>query len=218
MVRQIIDTGTSIAPWPTRLRLILSALFLVGTFLFVKCDAFAVAPFGDFDPEYYAEKYPDVKKELGEDPYCLYSHYLDLGISEGRYPNKDAELKEAAGDTYIDIDLENQHVTYYENGVAIIECDCVSGDESEGRSTPKGTYQIETMVNGKYLIGPTWYSWVDYWMRFNGTIGLHDATWRSKFGGTIYKKNGSHGCVNIPHDVAEKIFKRVSVGTVVTVR
>lgn len=197
------------------------ALLIIATIALFNLSAItsqAISPYGDFDPEYYREKYPDVVEELGEDPDCLYSHYLDLGIDEGRYPNKEAELKDASGDTYIDIDLENQHVTYYENGVAIIETDCVSGDVDGGRSTPKGTYAVTGKVNGKYLTGPTWHVWVDYWMPFNGAIGLHDASWRSKFGGTIYKTSGSHGCVNIPKDVAQTIFKRLEVGTMVVVR
>lgn len=187
-------------------------------FLLFPLKVSAISPFGDFDPGYYAEKYPDVVAELSSDPYCLYSHYLDIGIEEGRYPNKEAELMGESGETYIDIDLENQHVTYYENGMAIIETDCVSGDVDGGRATPKGTFKIETKTNGKYLTGPTWKSWVDYWMRFNGSIGLHDATWRNRFGGDIYRTSGSHGCVNIPRDKAEAIYNRVSVGTVVIVR
>ena len=29
-------------------------------------------------------------------------------------------------------------------------------------------------------------------------IGIHDASWRDTFGGTIYKTSGSHGCINVP--------------------
>lgn len=215
MVRQIADKEKKrhlVNAMATAILVVTMSLLCLDT------NVYATEPFGDFDPLYYAERYPDVVKELTDDPYCLYSHYLDIGIDEGRYPNKEAEIKETSGDTYIDIDLENQHVVYYENGVAVIETDCVSGDVDDGRSTPKGTYKIETMTNGKYLIGPTWKSWVDYWMRFNGSIGLHDASWRSKFGGEIYKTSGSHGCVNIPSDKAAAIFKRVTVGTTVIVR
>ena len=46
-------------------------------------------------------------------------------------------------------------------------------------------------------------------MPFNGGIGLHDATWRSQFGGNIYVSNGSHGCVNLPYKVAEIIFNNI---------
>ena len=53
-----------------------------------------------------------------------------------------------------------------------------------GAKKADGTYEYE--------------SHVDYWMPFNGGIGFHDASWRNKFGGTIYQTSGSHGCVNLP--------------------
>ena len=49
-------------------------------------------------------------------------------------------------------------------------------------------------------------------MPFNGGIGMHDATWRSSFGGTIYKTGGSHGCINLPHSVAKKIYENIQAG------
>ena len=54
-------------------------------------------------------------------------------------------------------------------------------------------------------------------MPYNRGEGLHDATWRQEFGGEIYKNNGSHGCINMPLDIAEKVYNAVSVGTVVEV-
>ena len=50
-------------------------------------------------------------------------------------------------------------------------------------------------------------------MPFAYNVGLHDADWRSNFGGEIYKSDGSHGCVNLPFDTAENIFKTVELGT-----
>ena len=44
-------------------------------------------------------------------------------------------------------------------------------------------------------------------MGFNGSQGMHDAIWRAEFGGDIYKSWGSHGCVNLPLEAAEKIYK-----------
>ena len=54
-------------------------------------------------------------------------------------------------------------------------------------------------------------------MKFTGAVGIHDASWRSKFGGDIYKYNGSHGCVNLPHDVALNLYDMVDIGTMVVV-
>ena len=50
-----------------------------------------------------------------------------------------------------------------------------------------------------------------------GGWGLHDADWRSSFGGSIYKGGGSHGCVNLPPDVAKKMYAQMEVGTPVIV-
>ena len=49
-------------------------------------------------------------------------------------------------------------------------------------------------------------------MPFNGGIGFHDATWRSKFGGTIFQTSGSHGCINLPSDQAKIIYETIDKG------
>jgi lipoprotein-anchoring transpeptidase ErfK/SrfK len=171
-----------------------------------------------FDPVYYAQKYPDVAAALGTSQKALISHYLTYGIPEGRFQNLQEEIDQKPLNTYIDIDLTTQHVVYILNGNVAFESDCVSGDVSKGRQTPTGTFAIYGHVPGQYLTGPTWKNWVDYWMPFSpGGCGLHDATWRKKFGGEIYKNNGSHGCVNLPHDKAKELFDMVSIGTVVIV-
>ena len=51
-----------------------------------------------------------------------------------------------------------------------------------------------------------------YWMPFNGGIGMHDASWRGSFGGSIYKTNGSHGCINLPVKAAKTIYENISAG------
>ena len=43
-------------------------------------------------------------------------------------------------------------------------------------------------------------------------IGMHDATWRSAFGGDIYRTNGSHGCINLPFEKAKIIYDYVYTG------
>ena len=47
-------------------------------------------------------------------------------------------------------------------------------------------------------------------MPFNGGIGFHDAAWRSRFGGTIYLTNGSHGCVNLPYSAAQTLYSNIN--------
>lgn len=174
----------------------------------------------DFDPAYYAAKYPDVHEAFGDDPLELYNHYLNFGMDEGRFKNAE---EEAAGtpsstiDTYVDVDIENQTVTYYVNGEVVLSSPCVTGKVSTGNSTPTGRFVLRTKIPGKRLVGPTWDVWVNRWMRFTGLVGLHDAGWRRKFGGQIYIKNGSHGCVNLPADAAYSLYDMIDIGTAVIV-
>ena len=54
---------------------------------------------------------------------------------------------------------------------------------------------------------------VTYWMPFIGnSIGLHDATWQSSFGGTRYQTNGSHGCVNLSSGDAQWFYQNLNKG------
>ncbi|MCR5403275.1 MAG: L,D-transpeptidase [Butyrivibrio sp.] len=170
-----------------------------------------------FDPAYYAARYPDVVQALGDSRQALLNHYLSYGVHEGRFQNAEEEALGTPLSTYVDVDITNQTVTFIQNGQAVLSSPCVTGDISKNRNTPIGIFAVYGHKKGTYLTGPTWKNWVDYWMPFSGGCGLHDATWRKTFGGEIYKTNGSHGCVNLPHDIAEQLFGMVDVGTVVIV-
>lgn len=128
---------------------------------------------------------------------------------------------------YVDVDLSNQYARYYDaSGTVLWESNIVSGNTSENRSTPTGTYQINSKATDQTLVGadedgdgePDYRSHVTYWMPFIGnSVGLHDATWRGTFGGSIYQSSGSHGCVNLPYAKAQQLYNMVSVGTTVYV-
>lgn len=116
------------------------------------------------------------------------------------------------GDTYVEINLTAQHLFFYKNGRLLVESDFVSGNLSRGWGTPAGAFPLTYKQRNATLKGEGYATPVDYWMPFNGGIGLHDATWRSSFGGTIYKNGGSHGCVNLPHGVAKVIYENIQAG------
>lgn len=114
------------------------------------------------------------------------------------------------GDSYVEINLTAQHLFLYRNGLLVMETDFVSGNTSKDCGTPAGAFGITYTEKDAVLRGDDYETPVEYWMPFNGNIGMHDATWRQKFGGTIYKTGGSHGCVNLPKDAAQQIFSVVS--------
>ena len=116
------------------------------------------------------------------------------------------------GDSYVEVDLTEQKVWLYIDGEQILETDCVSGTYGTSRQTPGGVYFIYYRQSPAVLRGADYESPVEYWMAYNGGIGLHDANWRSTFGGDIYLSNGSHGCVNLPTDAAKTIYENTSYG------
>ena len=120
------------------------------------------------------------------------------------------------GKTYVEINLTAQHLWFYKKGKLVIESDFVSGNVSRGNGTPQGVYYLLFRERDAILgerSNADYRTPVSFWMPFNRGIGMHDATWRSKFGGTIYQNGGSHGCINLPYSAAETIFNEIESGT-----
>ncbi len=116
------------------------------------------------------------------------------------------------GDTYVEINLTAQHIYFYKDGKLLVESDFVSGNEARGWATPAGAYPLTYKQRNAVLRGVGYATPVSYWMPFNGGIGLHDASWRGSFGGSIYKTGGSHGCINLPPKTAKTIFENIKAG------
>ena len=116
------------------------------------------------------------------------------------------------GNSYVEVNLTAQHLYLYKNGSLVIDSDFVSGNPSKGNATHTGVFGVTYTERNATLKGQNYATPVSFWMPFNGNEGMHDATWRSSFGGSIYKRNGSHGCVNLPYSVAQTIFENVSAG------
>ena len=121
------------------------------------------------------------------------------------------------GNTYVEINLTAQHLYFYKDGKKIIDTDFVSGNVAKNTATPVGIYPVTYTQKDATLRGDNYETPVSFWMPFNGGVGMHDATWRSKFGGTIYKTNGSHGCINLPYSAAQTIFQYLKKGDPVLV-
>ncbi len=122
------------------------------------------------------------------------------------------------GKTYIEVDLARQKLWYYKDGALQLETNVVTGNPTKGNGTPTGTDRIWSRERDRYLTGETYRSRVSYWAPINWSgVGLHDASWRSSFGGNIYKSSGSHGCINIPVPVMKNLFPQTFAGMPVIV-
>jgi hypothetical protein len=117
------------------------------------------------------------------------------------------------GKTYVEINITRQYLWFYKNGMVIAQGSVITGNVSKGYSTVTGTFMLNYKQKGAILEGPGYSTYITYWMPFFGNTGIHEANWRSKFGGDIYKIYGSHGCVNTPTYLAQTIFDNIEEGT-----
>ena len=120
------------------------------------------------------------------------------------------------GHSCVEVDITNQTVYCYIGDQLVVATPCVTGNRW-AHPTSIGNFRINSKETNRYLQGynsdgSRYKSWVNFWMPFNGGQGLHDAGWRSAFGGDIYMNGGSHGCVNMPYDAAAAIFNYAYVG------
>lgn len=130
------------------------------------------------------------------------------------------------GNTYAEVSIGTQHMWFYKDGQLVLESDVVTG---KPRSTPDehgdttvthtGIYYIWNKRAPATLHGSYGTSHVNYWMGITWDgIGFHDALWQSAFGGERYKTgHGSHGCVNLPYDVAQQLYDMIELGMPVVI-
>lgn len=141
---------------------------------------------------------------------------IQAGQSVERTPCYSQEGFDSAADigtTYVELDYTRQHLWYYDHGTLVFESDFVSGNMAQNNGSPDGVFKVISKQKDVTLKGEDYESPVTYFVPFAYNIGFHDASWRSTFGGTIYLTDGSHGCINLPYDIAEQIYNTVAIGT-----
>ena len=130
--------------------------------------------------------------------------WLDETLKSGESATRQPQWLESAmargeendiGDTYVEIDITNQRMWFYKDGQCLVDTPVVTGDATkDGYETPLGLYclfdkEAKAILRGAdNLTGKSYNTPVDYWMPFNGGVGIHDAKWRASFGGTLYQE------------------------------
>ena len=140
-------------------------------------------------------------------------YYVKYEVKDSSNNKSKKEIKVKVNDKnpYIDVSISNQRLNYYEYGEVVLSSDIVTG---RNNGTPVGDYSVLFKTTGTTLKGEDYESYVNYWMAFLGhSYGIHDASWRSQFGGNIYKYNGSHGCINMPYSKISKLYYMADIGT-----
>lgn len=111
----------------------------------------------------------------------------------------------------IDVNLSAQTATLYENDAVVRSWSISSGTAGHrtevGNFTVRAHVRIQDMKGADYLTKDV--PWVTY---FNGDQAFHGTYWHSNFGTPM-----SHGCVNMPIDVAKFVYDWSPLGLEVAV-
>ncbi len=126
------------------------------------------------------------------------------------------EFSPSLGNSYIECDISNQKIFWFQNGKCVLSTDCVTGKKST--PTPTGTFSIKNILGRTRLRGSSWDTMVNHWSAFYMGCGLHDASWQSSFGLARWQAGyGSHGCINLPSHIADQMSQYMTVGEPIVV-
>ena len=125
--------------------------------------------------------------------------------------------KYAIDTTYVEVDMTEQKMYFFKDGEIILETDVVTGCTTQGMGTPELVCYVYGKSRNAILKGKNYRSFVNYWVPVYGGIGIHDATWRDEFGGELYIKSGSHGCINTPLEKMTDLYDMLEIGMPVVI-
>lgn len=144
------------------------------------------------------------------DPEEMAATFMDTTINGPLAEYPDSDQTTVLGDVspdqkWIEVDLSEQKLTAWNGGNKFLETLVSSGKWGK---TPTGEFNIwskfkYTKMSGGSKELHTYYYLpnVPYTMYFHKDFGLHGTYWHNNFGQTM-----SHGCVNLPTLMAEKIY------------
>ncbi len=117
------------------------------------------------------------------------------------------------------VSISQQHMWACQGAQQVNSTAVTTGSMVNNDQTPLGSWRVQGKQTNRYLVGPGYRDYVQYWVPFNGDFGLHDASWQTMpFGSPDWKTLGSHGCVHVPTPTMAWVYQWAEVGnTVVTV-
>lgn len=155
------------------------------------------------------KEFENLKTAFIEESYAINTQ-INLEIQESCLV---IDAASQLGQTYIEVNMGDQMLYYYENGELVMDMPVVTGNVNRSRGTPTGLFSVYNKRYHTYLRGVDYVSYVNYWLGVNKGVGIHDALWRNKFGDEIYKSDGSHGCINCPMEKVSRLWEIVEIGT-----
>lgn len=144
-----------------------------------------------------------------------------IGFNPNGTGFKNNGINHGIGKNYVYVSIPEQKLWIVKNNkIKIMTDKIVTGDKSKHQMTSEGVWyvgykQSPAILRGKNDDGSDYASPVQYWMPFTEDgQGLHDSPWRSatEYNSREYITDGSHGCVNIRPDIAQKVWNLVETG------
>jgi lipoprotein-anchoring transpeptidase ErfK/SrfK len=127
-------------------------------------------------------------------------------------PEPEVPVFDPGKDLYIEINLSEQYMTVWNGGEVLFGTYVSTG--REGFDTPPGTFYINSKNEGQTMegvLGGEYYNVPDVpWVMYFTDRGhaIHGAYWHNNFGSVM-----SHGCVNLPVDLAAYLWSITPIGT-----
>lgn len=161
-------------------------------------------------------RYPE---RVGED-WFIAADFVQVLLDEGDRTVWDNQFSTSSKKT-ITVDRSDQKLYAFDGNELFLETDISTGLELT--PTPRGTFTIYKKTPSRYMQGPLpnlidqqYYDlpgvpWNLYFT--DGGAVIHGAYWHNSFGSPY-----SHGCVNLPTDIAHTLYTWAELGTQVIVQ
>jgi lipoprotein-anchoring transpeptidase ErfK/SrfK len=162
---------------------------------------------------------PGTTRQAQERPEPLRPRPARTSPAPSRSPRPRVEV--CAGNTELQlilVSIGKQRAWMCERGRQVKTSAVTTGKLADDSSTPTGTWEITGKETDRYLNGPGYSDFVEYWLPFYGDFGFHDATWQTmSFGSPGYRTQGSHGCIHLPTPMMAWLYQWVQIGATATV-
>ena len=123
------------------------------------------------------------------------------------------------------VSIAKQELMALQDGVVVLDTPVTTGRPA--LPTITGVFHIFKKYS-PYCMSSSWppgspYYWagcagMSWAMEFEASgYFIHDAPWRSRYGPGTNDSNGTHGCVNVPHDAMSWLYPWTDMGTTVVV-
>lgn len=162
-----------------------------------------------------ADKYKLDQKPVAQGDIPTYDEALFIAPEPEKPQIADA-ANAPTGGLWVDVNLSTQYMVVYQGNTPVMESYVSTG--RPGFDTPTGTFSVMSMTPSQTMegvLGGEYYNVPDVpdVMYFtDGGHAIHGTYWHNNFGAVM-----SHGCVNLPMDVADWLYANAYIGMPVVI-